>query len=86
MFPLNKDTTPGLSEALSLPMDLRTASHGFRGRFLWSLCMSITSIQLLLDAVFPPVQALLTDLQPPGLDAQPLGQETFSRYISEHVN
>lgn len=70
MFPLNRDTAPGLFGALSLYMDLRTASHGFPGRFLWSLCASITSVQLLLDAVSLPVQALWTDLQQPGLDAQ----------------
>lgn len=86
MFPLNKDTAPGLSGAFSMHMDLRTASRGFTGRFLWSLCRSATSIQLLLDAVSPPVQALQTDLQQPGVDAQSLGQETFSRCINEHVN
>lgn len=84
VFPLNRDTGP--FGALSLHMDLTTASHGFTGRFLWSQCRSITSVQLLLGAVPPPVQTLWTDLQQPGLDVQSLGQETFSRCISEHVN
>lgn len=34
MFPLNKDTAPGLSGALSLHMDLRTASHVFHREIL----------------------------------------------------
>lgn len=84
MFPLNRDT--GLFGALPLHTDLVIASHGFTGRFLWSRCRSVTSVQLLLGAVPPPVQTLCTDLQQPGLDAQPVGQETFSRCISEHVN
>lgn len=61
-------------------------THGFTGRFLWSQCRSVTSVQLLLGAVPPPVQTLWTDLQQPGLDVQSFGQESFSRCISEHVN
>lgn len=81
MFPLNKDKTPGLSGALSLHMCLRTASYGFTGRFLWPLCRSVISIQLLLEAVSPPVLTYNSLVW-----MQTLGQETFSRYISDHVN